>query len=254
MKILKIISFVKYKNNYDYLDKCAIKIEEILKSFGLSKEKDYSMKMRLKDSLYVYIFYEKSKEPYLYLILCLDDSYRGIDFYYLPKKPRLILCLKDSYWGIDFYYLPGAPCLSLGISIDSSTETGKIEIYNKYETKYKLILNKYENLDPYSEYFEVAIILSNYFHFIRNFKEKLFKYLEKCYQDGSVNLEEFIRFLLKNINFFEEGKRALDKVKEVLDRNKEKIGGLEMIDFKELVIINTSKVFLSDYEDYITEI
>ncbi|MFZ8845989.1 MAG: hypothetical protein ACO2O6_02170 [Candidatus Hydrothermia bacterium] len=85
--------------------------------------------------------------------------------------------------------------------------------------------------------------ISNYFHSIRNFREEIFKYLEECYQNGSVNLKNFTEFLLKNCrNFVEEGKKELDKVKdkvkEILDRNKkiveEKIVDLDIRDFKDL--------------------
>jgi hypothetical protein len=84
-------------------------------------------------------------------------------------------------------------------------------------------------------------ILNNCFHSIRNFREEIFKYLEECYQNGSVNLKNFTEFFLKNCrNFVEEGKKEFDKVKEILDRNKkiveEKIGDLDIRDFMNLVI------------------
>jgi energy-coupling factor transporter ATP-binding protein EcfA2 len=88
---------------------------------------------------------------------------------------------------------------------------------------------------------EYLAILTNYFHSIRNFIEKIFKYLEECYQNGSVDLKDFTKFFLKNCrNSVEEGKKELDKVKEVLNRNKEiikeKIGNLDIRDFRDLVI------------------
>ena len=228
---LEIISFAKLpKDNATYSDKnyyvkeSARKIEDILNGLGLSKGKDYSMDFTSTPGLDVYIYDKADKNRYLHLYL--NANYCDIDLY----DKHFEYHFGDKRY-LSIYFSSGG---RIGIGIN----------------------------DYYYKYFEIFAILSNYFHSIRNFKEEIFKHLEKCYQDGSVNLEEFIRFLLKNINFFEEGKRALDKVKEVLDRNKEKIGGLEMIDFKELVIINTSntskvfrntsKVFLSDYEDYIT--
>ena len=65
-------------------------------------------------------------------------------------------------------------------------------------------------------------ISSHYFHFIRDFREKIFNYLEECYKEGVINLKELTKHVLKNYKVFvEEERKVLDEVKKILEGNKE---------------------------------
>jgi len=166
---------------------------------------------------------EITSTPYLYVYIYFDKEPHDKCYLYLSLKDD------DCYIGF-IYYL-------LRVSIN---------FYNKGELR----ISNYDY-----EYLTISI-LSNYFHSIRNFIEKIFKYLEECYQNGSVDLKDFTKFFLENCrNFVEEAKNELDEVKKALDKNKEIVEKIR--DFNDLVkrgvgriieIDSRKKVFIIDYE------
>ena len=171
---LKIKSFVEYsscKDDYDYANKSAEKIEEILNGLGLLRGRDYSITST--PALYVDIYFHEKSHNKCYSHLYLNDECFGIGI------------------GFGFY-----PWLYLSIYFYNN---GRVEI---------------------SEDGHFAI-LTNYFHSIRDFIKEIFKYLEECYQNRSVDLKNFTKFFLKNYrNFVEERKKELDEVEEILNMNK----------------------------------